>query len=486
MKRENALLILIVIFGCFITYYPHIDYPYPLHVDEWNHITFAKDIAKNNEIPLVDPFTKKFEVESNLEIGYHLLLGELVTATDIDIIYLKFIPVFFFIVSALCVYIFARRFGTGVGLLSVLFLSLIPTNVTILGPKFFVPVNLGFIFIPLGLFLAYRLIENNNSNNFMYYFSIFVISLFMLLAHPPTALALFLILFVFGVLNFKEHRRKVSLLMLAILIAIFLSIPHFYQKIIEWGSSAALWSSRPYLQDIFELPKLFGYIQTILFIIGFYFLVLSGKRKNLILPFSIIILLIDLFIYANYEWILFFPFGRIYMYLMLLMSIIAAYGLIKIKDISFDFSKSKRISYSIMILILIIVVFMSFQQHTKTPYYYILEGNDYENFLWLKENTGEDAVVLADPWKAKALIPVSGRKTVSIIGLGPSKNYDPLNKEIFDFFNNKCSNTDFLVANNVTIIYSSVPYPPFDVECENNKLVEIRDKIYKYEHENQN
>ena len=40
-----------------MAFIPHIGYAYPLHVDEWMHLTYAKTIAQTGAITFPDPFT---------------------------------------------------------------------------------------------------------------------------------------------------------------------------------------------------------------------------------------------------------------------------------------------------------------------------------------------------------------------------------------------------------------------------------------------
>jgi len=45
MLRTLLLLIILLLAG-FMAFIPHIGYAYPLHVDEWMHLTYAKAIAQ--------------------------------------------------------------------------------------------------------------------------------------------------------------------------------------------------------------------------------------------------------------------------------------------------------------------------------------------------------------------------------------------------------------------------------------------------------
>ena len=50
----------------FLVYSPHLNYPYPLHVDEWHHISQARSLAR---------LDYNFHSVSSFEFGYHLFLA---------------------------------------------------------------------------------------------------------------------------------------------------------------------------------------------------------------------------------------------------------------------------------------------------------------------------------------------------------------------------------------------------------------------------
>ncbi len=54
-KTFGLLLILTLAF--YMAFIPHIGYAYPLHVDEWMHMTYAETIAQTGSITFPDPFT---------------------------------------------------------------------------------------------------------------------------------------------------------------------------------------------------------------------------------------------------------------------------------------------------------------------------------------------------------------------------------------------------------------------------------------------
>jgi len=55
---KTLSLILILLLAGFMAFIPHIGYAYPLHLDEWTHLTYAKTIGRTGTITFPDPFTR--------------------------------------------------------------------------------------------------------------------------------------------------------------------------------------------------------------------------------------------------------------------------------------------------------------------------------------------------------------------------------------------------------------------------------------------
>jgi len=54
---KTLLLLLILLLAFLMAFIPHIGYAYPLHLDEWTHLTYAKTIAQAGAANSPDPFT---------------------------------------------------------------------------------------------------------------------------------------------------------------------------------------------------------------------------------------------------------------------------------------------------------------------------------------------------------------------------------------------------------------------------------------------
>jgi hypothetical protein len=85
------------------------------------------------------------------------------------------------------------------------------------------------------------------------------------------------------------------------------------------------------------------------------------------------------------------------------------------------------------------------------------------------------------PWKARAFVPIAERSVFTVRPFGPSPKREHANERAWQFFNENCTNTSFLVENNISVVYAkllvdlrvSVP-----VECQNEELVEVWNRTY--------
>ncbi len=159
LKFENLGLLLVAAFAFYIAFIPRLNYPYPVHADEWVHLAYAKATLTEGRIISTDPFFGQSiwePLNPYLEAGFHLFLSLLRQIGNLSwITIFRYFPSIIFAMTVLSVYILARRekFGLEAALLT----CLIPTTVGILGPALLVPVAMGLLFIPIILFLVFNL-----------------------------------------------------------------------------------------------------------------------------------------------------------------------------------------------------------------------------------------------------------------------------------------------------------------------------------------
>lgn len=450
IEKKYFLLIGILILAAFTAYIPHLNYAYPLHVDEWHHIMISKQIAETADFQ-----SKSYVGEAvfdDFEVGYHLLLAMIQKITRLGILIPVYFPAIFSMLSVLCVFLLAGRWGKTTALISAFLAALIPSNVTIGGPSLLLPLNLTLIFTPLTLFIVF------NAKRIRDYLILSLVNIFILFAHPPTAISINLLLFFYLLLNLK-NKKKTRLIFLSLLMPLAVGLFQFLRLIEISGFEVTIYTFWVWLS---EIPVLFGFIQTPLFILGFYLLTKHGKKEDWTILLGVTSFLIIIFLYIQTGWLPLFSYHRIYMSLFILMALVTGYGISRIKSKPF------------IVLVLILITIISLQQQFSTPYYHIINDIDYQNFVWIRDNTPSDSIVLLDPWKARAFPVIAERRVFTVTPFGPDQEILKINQQAYDFFNNKCANTTFLIENNINVIYSPV-------KCQNDELINMKDGIYLFE-----
>ena len=196
-KFDYLMLLPILGLAFYIAFIPHQNYPYPLHVDEWVHLTQSKMLMEAGSVTFPGSFL--------LEAGFRLFLSIFQTISGISwMAIFRYFPGIIFMITVLSVYILAQR--EGFGWEAALFTCLIPTTVGILGPAFLVPMSMGLLFTPLFLFLAF------NFRTGWSYLTLFIFTSFLLSSHAPSAISPIIVLIPYILLNlkgnFKHHNPE--------------------------------------------------------------------------------------------------------------------------------------------------------------------------------------------------------------------------------------------------------------------------------------
>ena len=197
-KADYWKLLPILGLAFYIAFIPHVNYPYPVHVDEWVHLAHANAIMGAASTTYADPFSGQisYSLASNLEAGFQMFWGVFQRISGISwLVIFRYFPGVIFMITVLSVYILARR--EGFGWEAAFFTCLIPTTIGILGPAFMVPVAMGLLFTPLILFLAL------NFRTVWSYLTIFIFVSFLLSIHAPSAICPIIVLIPYILLNLK-------------------------------------------------------------------------------------------------------------------------------------------------------------------------------------------------------------------------------------------------------------------------------------------
>jgi hypothetical protein len=476
LQFKYLLLLLVMALAFYIAFIPHQADPYPVHLDEWIHIASSNQIINQGTLTgLVDPFTGGAPIfNQTVEAGFHVFWGIFhqisgISWNDIS----RYFPGVIFVITILAVYILANRYGFG--LEAAFFTTLIVTTVGVLGPGFLVPVAMGLLFISLSLYLVF------SYQTWWSYLFLFIFMLFMISMHSVTALILIIILIPYILLNVVKHfRHSLGIAMalgLPFLIGIVL-FPQVFQNLISSIFTLLLNPQlpSPYIQLIMIIPA-YGHLPIIFCLLGSAVLVFRGGKKNYGLVLGLLLLLLVLAIFYTFHYGNRFIYHRGLIYAMLLMSIIAGAGLnwLRNNKLTAWLAARPRAGFFTRntgnILCLVLVGFtlaIAIPARLNTPYYHMIDREDFESFVWIKENVDssyEKAVL--DPWKGAAFTVVSGRY---VHGWTKDHPYGP-EMEAYAFLQNNCEDTAFLIDNGISIVYTRG-------ECRNPDLVEVRDNIY--------
>jgi len=470
VKSDYLKLVFILGLAFYVAFIPHQGYAYPVHIDEWIHLACSNEIIDEaSTLGLANPFSGGAPIRvQSLEVGFHLYWAMFQQVTGISwLVIFKYFPAIIFMMTVLSVFILGRR--EGFGWEAALCTCFVLTTVRFLGPGFLVPVALGLLFIPLSLFIAFNL------RNWYCYVLISLFTFFLILSHAATAVGLVIVLAPYIVLNLKKDFRHSLGLALALIIPFLASLPWVFHLLLPTFTAfitaqAPQGAALPYITQV---PYLYGYLPTFLFIVGIFMMARRGMLKDYSLLIAPVLFLLLIGLFANLHRGNEVIYARSYLYLMLMMGIVGGYGLRRIRDIRLP-EKLKpafisRNAGSFLCLILLIpTIFFSVRTHLDTPYYHTIFTHDYEAFVWIEENIGDeyDKAIL-DPWKATAFTAITGKKVYSHV----TTQLSDTDMRAYQFFEEHCSDTAFLKRHGISIVYTRLT-------CDNPDLMELREDIY--------
>ena len=461
-KTDYLILLPIMALAFYIAFIPHHNYPYPLHVDEWINLVRCKGLMEAGSITFTGSFL--------LETGFNLFWGVFQTISGIswmDIF--RYFPGIILIITVLSVYILARR--QGFGWEAALFTCLIPTTVGILGPAFLIAMSLGLLFMPLSLFLAF------NFKTGWSYLTLFIFVCFLLTLHAPTAVGLAIILVPYILLNLKGSFKHSLGLTLALALPFLVPFPWIFHMLLP--TAKLLFSSQP-IPTYIELPRIiqaYGYLPILFCLLGTFLLAIRGGNKNYSLILGLLVLLVMLVAYYTFHYGVEIMYFRGLMYMMLIMSIVAGAGLMGVRKLRLPARVNawlkvpfitQNVGNILCLALIALTLVMVIPVRQDTPYYHMIEEEDYEAFVWIKDNVSEGyGKAVLDPWKATAFSAITGKDIYSRVHAYPTAK----DEKAYTFLNNGCADTAFLRENGISIVYSQEG-------CDNPELVEVRENVY--------
>ncbi len=471
---KTILLVAIIALAFYMALYPRLDYPYPLHVDEWMHLGHTTQILNTGSLDYPHPFQGgQWEVGGHPETGYYIWFGTALLATGSPWLLLaRLMPALVLGIIAFVAYAWGRK--RGFGLEAAFFATFIHTTVRFLGPAFLVPVTLGLVFFPLCLILLEKMEKDWRP------LPLIVISLAALfLTHGTTAVAVGFVLVIY--LIFYIIFSKSSLRQVLPSLTCLLLVPLSAFVIFLWNRAFVLRE----IQNIINAEKIplpaipiplpqLGYIMIALAVIGFGFLIARGGWRNYALLVPTVILLF--FVQFYRQWFDVGPdilYERGWLYVMLLMAFIAGYGLSQLRQLGLDFFKRWRWGalpvYVALALVVAFSLVLRIDGYAKERYYHVINVPTYHDFVWIGQELPQDSIVLLNPYVAWSFVPISGGQYTYTAKAYPWGVEESM--EITAFLREGATDTEYIREKNVNILYS--PFP-----LENPDLVEVRDGVY--------
>jgi len=396
---------------------------------------------------------------------------------------LSFIPYYFKIFPALLisslviiVYFISKEISNDEtsSLLTALLSGFIPVYSKILINQF----TPYFLALPLIAFIILCFIKLENRKYLIY----FIISSFLLaFIHTSSFLLLFVLLFYVLLMNSENlpiTRLKKETLLFIFFFILFINLLIFRKIFLQYGFDA-IYGNNPvkYTFNLFESIYLVGAIPFFLGVSGLYQGFFKLKKESMVLISSLILgimLLLMLNLLSLYAGLLFLGFGLV----------VSSSLAIKNFFLYLEKTKFNNLRKFIASLFVLFIIFLSV---IPTYFNYNKELNDLDEFLWFKENSDYNDVILTSLSYGHILTYFSNRKNVIdgnfLLAPDPDQRYYDISLIYGGWSYNKA--VELLHQYNVKYIYISEDAKKFynipdlkyikDGEC----IKKIKERIYK-------
>lgn len=457
MKKSQIILIGIAsVFVFLAIYIPHYVNPFPVHIDEWHHITEALKL-RNGGHSLG---------WNSTELGFHLILMVLSYFVNLVLFY-QYLPAIWGVITALVLFfVVYRKTGNNfyMGIFSMLFYTSLKSNVNILGIWFFTPLTFAIPFIFLYVYFFTEGIEKQNKK---FILISLIIMAFLIPIHSISVLFAipFFLIYTFINYNFLKKQWKFFIIFLLIpLIGIlfysFINHTEIFKSILEIIKFLQFkygWGVLEIKNSPFEIYSLIGYIFAVIGVFSIFFLEKEHKKyiPYLIWPITLIAsIIIFRIIHVSYL----SPYQRNLYYFAISLPFLSAIGLYHTSKFLEGkirvFIKNERIRKILLIILILIIFFFVFNAYFEIPkntlLYKLIDNNDYEALKFLSKFP--KATLMASPSISTAAYQISGQNIIA----GIFQNSD--NKEyLTEFFkkNTNCTRKKEIIKQfNVTYILS--------------------------------
>ena len=306
---------------------------------------------------------------------------------------------------------------------------------------------------------------------------VFIFTCFLLSIHAPSAICLVIILAPYILLSLKGNFKHSLGLTLAMAIPFLIPFPWIFDLLLPTARDLFI----PHLLSIpLDLPQLiatYGYLPISFCLLGIVVLMLRRDRKDYGLTFGLLAMLLMLVIFFVFHYGVPIVFERGLMFTMLMVSVVAGAGLMWVKNISLTKKIGARLRIPVItqnigkVLCLALIgltLTICIPARQNIDYYYLIDKQDYEAFVWIRDNVGDDyEKAILDPWSATAFTATTGKNIYTRIHMHSSKA-----NQAYAFLEGGCQDTTFLRENGISIVYNR--WSP----CYNTDLTKVKENIY--------
>jgi hypothetical protein len=471
-KSDYLKLVPILGLAFYTAFIPHLSYPYPIHIDDWMHLALSRAIQSAGSVNFVDPFAGAGirTLATNLETGYQVFWSVFQQISGISwMTIFRYFPSVVLMITALSAYTLGRR--EGFGWQAAFFVCLIPTTIGILGPAFMVPVAMGLLFIPLSMFTVFH------QQGISAYLVLFIFTAFLLAIHAPSAIILGIILGPYILLSLRRHPWHSLGMAAALLIPFLAPFPWIVSLLGPTFKTLFEYQPLPFYVSFPQIIKTYGYIPIALCLLGTFLLAIKGGRRNYSLLLGLLALLLMLVVFYTFGYGVSIVYERGLMFAMMTVSMVAGAGLAGVAGFALPEMLSNRLRMPLVtqnlgktlcLILIIVILVIAIPDRLKTPYYHVIDEQDYADFAWIEENIGaEYQKAILDPWKATPFTALTGKAVYTRLHTFPQ----PTDEEARKFLNDGSVDTDFLKKNGISIVYSRG-------EVKNPDLTKVRENVY--------
>lgn len=404
-------LVFILLFS--LVYSPHINYRFPLHVDEWHHIHETLEI-KDGQYSLST---------ASFRIGFQIFLLALSFPLNLVESFHLF-PAIWAVLSGIVLYLFTykKTENLWISILSVLFFASIKSNVNLMGLWFFTPLTFSIPFIFAFMYFYSEGLEKKSKKNILLSL---VFMAFLIPIHIISFSFAIPILLIYSTLHYKyilkEWKFFSSFLIIPLFAFLFyyfvtgISITNLFSRVISDLSFKYGWGVYERQNSFLEMYSLMGYLFAL---IGIVTLFLNKHKKNFLYIIWPLVLLISIFFFRFFGVSFFSPYQRNMYYLVISLPFLSAIGAFKsfsvIKRflIKGRFLKIKKLIFLLLILIIFRVTFMDYYDiPAGINVYYSVDEDQYLALKFMQ--TQEGGVILTRAMQGAAVYPISRHEPFS-------------------------------------------------------------------------